>query len=227
MPMSAVHNPFQHHTTGNVVIPLVLGASSVNYNKQVFNAGANIVGGEIAETLIQREVKQEVAEQVGKEMAQRLVKEGLTEGMGKAARKQLTEEVAQQIFKEGAGQITESAARKMARKQVTKEFYQQSLTKGGKWFAKRAGQYGALVGIGWAFFRFGNGAVGALGDVLGEAGADTVNGTLGWMGDNPGVSALAVGFVIFLVAAAVIPAVAGKKVKDSVTKEDSGEDSGE
>lgn len=223
MPMSAVHNPFQHHTTGNVVIPLVLGASGVNYNKQIFNAGGAIAGGLVQE-VIQKEVKQEVAEKLGKETAQRLVKDGFIEGMGKATRKQLTEEVAQQIVKETGEEISLSAARKMASKQVTKEFYQQSLTKGGKWFAKKAGQYGAIVGVGWAFFRFGSGAVNALGDFLGEAGADAVNGTLDFMGDNPGTSALAVGFVIFLVAAAVIPAVAGKKVRDVVIKNDSGED---
>ena len=224
MPMSAVHNPFQHHTTGNVVIPLVLGASSVNYNKQIFNANPLALVGKEA---LQKQVKQEAAEKVGKEMAQQLVKEGLTEGMGKAAREGLTRTVAEQIVKESAGAIGPDLARKIARNQIRKQYYTTMMTKSGKWFAKRAGQYGALVGIGWAFFRFGGGAVNALGDVLGEAGADTVNGTLGWMGDNPGVSSLAVGFIIFLVAAAVIPAIAGKKVKDSVTKDDSGEDSGE
>jgi len=84
MPMSAVHNPFQHHTTGNVVIPLVLGASSVNYNKQIFNANPLALVGKEA---LQKQVKQEAAEKVGKEMAQQLVKEGLTEGWGKQPEK--------------------------------------------------------------------------------------------------------------------------------------------
>jgi len=69
--------------------------------------------------------------------------------------------------------------------------------------------------------------MGALGDILGEAGADFVQGTTQWMGNNPGLAAAGTGVVLFLIGGMIIgmlaPATAAKKVKDKVTSDEKGE----
>ena len=194
MPMSAVHNPFQHHSSSPVAIPLVLGANSVNYNKQIFNAPPGL--GLIAKIA------------------------------GREAVQQTTEELAQKAAKE-AGAVTRDVAEDMARKQVTRQFIQTSLAKGAKYYGPIGLKYGAIAGVGWAIFKFGNGAMGALGDILGDAGADAVQGATQWMGNNPGLAAAGTGVILFLIGGVIIgmlaPATAAKKVKDTVTSDEDGE----
>jgi len=240
MPMSAVHNPFQHHSSSPVAIPLVLGANSVNYNKQVFNAFpgvgrlAKIAGKEVAQ-----QTTEELAEKAAKEAAQNTAKksaklltqvafeEAGEDGIGKAGRKLLTREVRNEIMAEAGEQITEEMAQKIARRQVTQQFVQTSLTKGAKYFGPIGLKYGAIAGVGWMIFKFGTGAMGTLGDILGEAGADAVQGATQWMGNNPGLAAAGTGVILFLIGGVIIgmlaPATAAKKVKDTVTSDEDGE----
>ncbi len=238
--MSAVHNPFQHHSSSPVAIPLVLGASSVNYNKQIFNApipglgmfakqGAKEVVQQTTEELAQAAAK-EAAENAAKKSAKLLTQVAFEEagedGIGRAGRKLLTREVRNEIMAEAGENVTKEMAQKMARKQVTQQFVQTSLTKGAKYFGPIGLKYGAIAGVGWMIFKFGTGAMGALGDILGEAGADFVQGTTQWMGNNPGVAAAGTGVVLFLIGGVIIgmlaPATAAKKVKDKVTSNEDG-----
>jgi len=248
MPMSAVHNPFQHHSTSPVAIPLVLGASGVHHNKQVFNS---IVGTAFKETAQEaaekaakeaaqkaakeaaekaaKEAAQKAAKQTAKELSQAAMKKAGKEGLGKAGRKLVVSETAEIILKESGGLLTREMAQKMARKEVTKAFVKSSLVKGGKSFAKLGLKYGAIAGVGWMIFKFGNGAVGALGEVLGEAGSDMVQGAAEWMGNNPVLAAAGTGIILFLIGGMVLsmiaPAAATKVAKDKVMGDDKEESS--
>lgn len=240
MPMSAVHNPFQHHSSSPVAIPLVLGANSVNYNKQIFNAPpglgliAKIAGreavqqttGELAQKAA-KEAAETTAAKSAKLLSQVAFEEAGEDGIGKAGRQLLTREVRNEIMEESAGAVTRDVAEDMARKQVTRQFIQTSLAKGAKYYGPIGLKYGAIAGVGWAIFKFGNGAMGALGDILGDAGADAVQGATQWMGNNPGLAAAGTGVILFLIGGVIIgmlaPATAAKKVKDTVTSDEDGE----
>jgi hypothetical protein len=219
-----------------VAIPLVLGASSVNYNKQIFNAPPGL--GWFAKQGVKKTTKElaqkaakEAAENAAQKSAKLLTKVAFEEagedGIGKAGRKLLTRNVRNEIMEESGGIVTEEVAKKMAKKQVTRQFVETSFTKGAKYFGPKGLKYGAIAGVGWMIFKFGNGAMGALGDILGEAGADFVQGTTQWMGNNPGLAAAGTGVVLFLIGGMIIgmlaPATAAKKVKDTVTSDENGE----
>jgi len=240
MPMSAVHNPFQHHSSSPVAIPLVLGASSVNYNKQIFNAPPGLgmfakYAGRKAVQQTTEELAQKAAKEAAETAATRSAKlltkvafeEAGEDGLGKSGRKLLVRNVRNEIMEESGGIVTREVAEDMAQKQVTRQFIETSLTKGAKYYGPKGLKYGAIAGVGWMIFKFGNGAMGALGDILGEAGADFVQGTTQWMGNNPGLAAAGTGVVLFLIGGMIIgmlaPATAAKKVKDTVTSDENGE----
>ena len=236
MPMSAVHNPFQHHSSSPVAIPLVLGASSVNYNTQIFNAlpGLGVVAKQGIKTSgkdLAQDAAREVAESRAKRTAKLLAKQGFEEagedGIGPAGRKLLRDNIGNEIVEASGGLVAPKVAAKMARNQVTRAFFETSLAKGAKYYGPIGLKYGAIAGVGWAIFKFGNGAMGALGDILGDAGADAVQGATQWMGNNPGLAAAGTGVILFLIGGVIIgmlaPATAAKKVKDTVTSDEDGE----
>ena len=236
MPMSAVHNPFQHHSSAPVAIPLVLGASSVNYNTQIFNAlpGLGVVAKQGIKTSGQelaQDAAREVAESRAKRTAKLLAKQGFEEagedGIGPAGRKLLRDNIGNEIVEASGGLVAPKVAAKMARNQVTRAFFETSLAKGAKYYGPIGLKYGAIAGVGWAIFKFGTGVMGALGEILGDAGADAVQGSLQWMGNNPGIAAAGTGVILFLIGGVIIgmlaPATAAKKVKDTVTSDEDGE----
>lgn len=236
MPMSAVHNPFQHHSSSPVAIPLVLGASSVNYNTQIFNAlpGLGVVAKQGIKTSgkdLAQDAAREVAESRAKRTAKLLAKQGFEEagedGIGPAGRKLLRDNIGNEIVEASGGLVAPKVAAKMARNQVTRAFVETSLAKGAKYYGPLGLKYGAIAGVGWAIFKFGTGAMGALGEILGDAGADAVQGATQWMGNNPGLAAAGTGVILFLIGGVIIgmlaPATAAKKVKDTVTSDEDGE----
>ncbi len=236
MPMSAVHNPFQHHSSSPVAIPLVLGASSVNYNTQIFNAlpGLGVVAKQGIKTSgkdLAQDAAREVAESRAKRTAKLLAKQGFEEagedGIGPAGRKLLRDNIGNESVEESGGLVAPKVAHKMARNQVTRAFVETSLAKGAKYYGPLGLKYGAIAGVGWAIFKFGTGAMGALGEILGDAGADAVQGATQWMGNNPGLAAAGTGVILFLIGGVIIgmlaPATAAKKVKDTVTSDEDGE----
>ena len=241
MPMSAVHNPFQHHSASPVAIPLVLGASGVHHNKQIFNApipGLGMFAKQGAKEAVQKTTK-ELAEEAAQEAAETAAaksaklltqvayEEAGEDGIGRAGRKLLVRNVSDEIVEEGGGRISKELAEKMARKQVTREFVQTSFNKGAKYYGTMGLKYGAIAGVGWMIYKFGNGAMGALGEILGDAGADAVQGATQWMGNNPGLAAAGTGVVLFLIGGMIIgmlaPTATAKKVKDKVSSDEDGE----
>ena len=139
----------------------------------------------------------------------------------------LRDNIGNEIVEASGGLVAPKVAAKMARNQVTRAFFETSLAKGAKYYGPIGLKYGAIAGVGWAIFKFGNGAMGALGDILGDAGADAVQGSLQWMGNNPGLAAAGTGVILFLIGGVIIgmlaPATAAKKVKDTVTSDEDGE----
>jgi len=181
----------------------------------------NIVGKELGEAAL-KEVGEAGLEQVGEIGAKKLTTKSLSKGSRKA-----TEEALAISLKESIEGMGEETAEKLAKQMVKKEVRRQATTK----VVSRLATAGLLAGGGYGVWRFGTGAVTALGDAAeglggaaGDAVADGVNNVIEWAGNNPFMAigfTLVIGFVILMVimwmlkplfmAKDAVDAVAGKK----------------
>ena len=182
----------------------------------------NIVGKELGEQAL-KEVGEAGIEQVGAISARELTEKSLVKGSRKATEKKLAEA----LMKEGIEGMTEETAEKLAKQMVKTEVRRQATMK----VTSRLATAGLLAGGGYGVWRFGTGAVSALGNAAeglggaaGDAVADGMNNVIEWAGNNPFMAigfTLVIGFVILMVimwmlkplfmAKDAVDAVVGKK----------------
>jgi len=181
-----------------------------------------IVGKELGEKAL-AEIGEAGLEKVGTVSARELTEKSLVKGGRKATEKKL----ATALMNEGIEGMTEETAEKLAKQIVKKEVRRQAVMKA----TSRLATAGLLAGGGYGVWRFGTGAVTALGDAAeglggkaGDAIADGMNNVMEWAGNNPFMAigfTLVIGFVILMVimwmlkplfmAKDAVDAVAGKK----------------